>query len=86
MGKGFLKTISQLRMALKKAQKQVRDERTQEDHPTSAKIHSSCRVVFLRYSISALLSGPSLTENEHLEELFSLVSVFFQGVSKPPSK
>ena len=39
---------------LKKVQKQGRDKRTQEDFPTSAKIHTRCRVVFLRSFISAL--------------------------------
>ena len=43
-----------LGMELKKVQKQGRDERTQEDYPTSAKIHSRCRVVFLRSFISTL--------------------------------
>ena len=41
-------------MELVKVQKQGRDERTQEYYPTSAKIHSRCRVVFLRSFISAL--------------------------------
>ena len=36
--KASLKTSFQLRMELKKGQKQSRDERTQEDYPTSAKI------------------------------------------------
>ena len=35
-------------MEPKKVQKQARDERTQEDYPTSAKIHTRCRVVFWR--------------------------------------
>ena len=43
-----------LGMELKKVQKQGRDERTQEDYRTSAKIHSRCRVVFLRSFISTL--------------------------------
>ena len=44
-----------LGMELKKVQKQQgRDERTQEDYPTSAKMHTRCRVVFLRSFISAL--------------------------------
>ena len=43
-----------LEKELKKVQKQGRDERTQEDYPTSAKIHTRCRVVFLRSFISAL--------------------------------
>ena len=41
-------------MEPKKVQKQGRDERTQEDYPTSAKIHTRCRVVSLRSFISAL--------------------------------
>ena len=54
-----------LGMELKKVQKQGRDERTQEDYRTSAKIHSRCRVVFLRSFISTFcfctFSAPSLT-------------------------
>ena len=53
--KSSCKTWFQVGMELKKVQKQDRDERTQEDYPTSAKIHTRCRVVFLRSFISALL-------------------------------
>ena len=35
-GKGFFKTVFQLMMDLKKGQKEDRDERIQEDYPTSA--------------------------------------------------
>ena len=49
-----VKLDSKLGKELKKVQKQGRDERTQEDYPTSAKIHTRCRVVFLRSLISAL--------------------------------
>ena len=41
-------------MELKKVQKQGRDERTQEDYPTSGVYFCRCRVVFLRSFISAL--------------------------------
>ena len=41
-------------MELKKVQKQPRDERTQEDYPTSVVYFCRCRVVFLRSFISAL--------------------------------
>ena len=41
-------------MALKKGQKKGRDERTQVDYLTSVKIHSRCRVVFLRSFTSSL--------------------------------
>ena len=41
-------------MELKKVQKQGRDERTQEDYPTSGVYFYRCRVVFLRSFISAL--------------------------------
>ena len=41
-------------MELKKVQKQGREERTQEDYPTSAVYFCRCRVVFLRSFISAL--------------------------------
>ena len=49
-----VKLDSKLGKELKKVQKQGRDERTQEDYPTSAKIHTRCRGVFLRSFISAL--------------------------------
>ena len=52
---------------VKKVQKQGRDERTQEDCPRSAKIHSRCRVVsyhllafFHLFLASVVFSGPSL--------------------------
>ena len=69
-------------MELKKVQKQGRDERTQEYYPTSAKIHSRCRVVFLRSFISALFLyffqlHPYLISS--FTETFSLVSVLFSG-------
>ena len=75
-------------MELKKVQKQGRDERTQEDYPTSAKIHSRGRVVFLRSFISALFLyffqlHPYLKSS--FTESFPLVSVLFSGVSKPIS-
>ena len=41
-GKSFCRTSFQLRMNLKKGQKQDRNERTQKDYPTSAKLHSKC--------------------------------------------
>ena len=74
-------------MERKKVQKQGRDERTQEDYPTSAKIHSKCRVVFLHSSFLPCFytfSGPFLLETKFYKN-FSLVSVLF-GVSKPTSK
>ena len=46
------KTSFQLMMDLKKVQKQGRDERMQEDYPTSAKTRSKCSVVFLSSFIS----------------------------------
>ena len=49
-----VKLDSMLEKELKKVQKQGRDERTQEDYPTSAKIHTRCREVLLRSFISAL--------------------------------
>ena len=49
-----IKLDFKLGMELKKVEKQGRDERTEEDYPTSAKIHTRCRVVFLRSFISAL--------------------------------
>ena len=62
LGKSFSKTSFQLRMYRKKGQKQGRDERTQEEFRRSAKIHSRCRVVFVR-SLPCFcpFSGPSLT-------------------------
>ena len=50
----FCKTSFQFGLMLTEVQKHNRDERTQEDYPTSAKIHSRCRVVFLSSFISAL--------------------------------
>ena len=41
-------------MEQKKVQKQARDERTQEDYPTSGVYFCRCRVVFLRAFISGL--------------------------------
>ena len=75
-------------MELKKVQKQGRDERTQEDYRTSAKIHTRCRVAFLRSFISALFLHffqlhPYLKSS--FTETFSLLSVLFSGVSKPSS-
>ena len=86
--KSFCKTSFQVGMELKKVQKQGRDERTQEDYPTSAKIHTRCRVVFLRSFISALFLyffrlHPYLKSS--FTETFPLVSVLFLGVSKPIS-
>ena len=54
VGKKFSKTSFQLRMDLKRGQKQGRDERTQEDYPTSAVYFYRCRVVFLHSFISSL--------------------------------
>ena len=65
-------------MELKKAQKQGRDERTQEDYPTSAVYFCRCRVVFLRSFISSLFLcffqlHPYLKSS--FTEVFSLVYV-----------
>ena len=69
-------------MDLKKGQKQGIDERTQEDYPTSAKIHSRCRIVFLHSFISAfvsvLYSGPSLTEMKFAVMFFPGFCSFFR--------
>ena len=80
--KNFCKTWFQVGMELKKVPKQGRDERTQEDYPASAKIHTRCSVVFLRSFISAFFytffsSIP--TWNQVLQKLFSLVPVLFRG-------
>ena len=73
-GKSFCKTWFEVGMELKKVQKQGRDESTQEDYPTTAKIHIRSRVTFLRSFISALFlyffnSIP--TWNQVLQKLFS---------------
>ena len=71
------KTWFQLGMELKKLQKQGRDERTQEDYPTSAVYfcRCTCRVVFLCSFISALFlyffSAPSLVEIKFYKNFFS---------------
>ena len=85
--KKFLWNFISSRDGAEKSTEQGRDERTQEDNPTSAKIHSRCRVVFLRSFISALFlyffsSIP--TWNQVSQKLFSLVSVFFQGFLNQP--
>ena len=54
LGQSFCKTSFQLGIGLKKGQKRGRDEKTQEDYPTSAVYFRRCRVVFLRSFISAL--------------------------------
>ena len=46
-GKSFHKTSFQLGMGLKKVQKQGKDERMQDDYPTSAVYFCRCRVVLL---------------------------------------
>ena len=86
--KSFCETSFQAGMDLKEVQKEGKDERTQEDYPTSAKIHSRCRVVFLRSFIFALFlsffrSIPTL--NEVLQKLFANFCSFC-GVYKPTSK
>ena len=72
--KSFCKTWFQVGMELKKVQKQGRDERTQEEYRTSAKISTRCRVVFLRSFISALFlylfSAPSLLEIKFYRNFF----------------
>ena len=64
--KSFSETSFELRIELKKGQKQGRDETMQEDYRTSAKIHIRCQVVFLRSFISTLFlsffSAPPSTE------------------------
>ena len=52
--KSFCKTWFEVGMEPEKVQKQGRDERTQEDYPTSGVYFCRCRVVFLRSFISAL--------------------------------
>ena len=73
-GKSLCRTSFQLRMRLKKVQKQGRDERTQEDYPTSAMYFLLMTwVVFLRSLISALFlyfSGQYLTETKFYSNCF----------------
>ena len=86
--KRFLKPSFQLRMDLKKWQKQGRDDRTHEDYATSAKIHSRCSVVFLHSFISALFLSffrPILNWNEVYKFFFPRFCSF-RGFSKPLSK
>ena len=88
--KSYPKTSFQLRMKLKKEQKQGKNERTQKDCPTSAKTYSRCRVDFLRsfifaLHVSVLFSAPSLTEMNFLENFFPSFR-FLGGFFKPPSK
>ena len=75
-------------MGLKKVQKQGKDERTQEDYQTSAKVHSRCTLVFFIIPlcfVSVLSSGSSLTEMKFSKKI-SLVSVFFGGFLNHLSK
>ena len=77
--KSFCKTSFQLRMDLKKGPKQGRDERMQEDYPTSAVCFCRRRVVLLHSLISALFLSffkCILNWNEVLQKLFSLVRVW----------
>ena len=67
--KSFCKTWSEVGMEPKKVQRQGRDERTQEDYPTSAKIHTRCRVVFLR----SFKQG----RDERMQEHYSTSAVYF---------
>ena len=76
-------------MDLKRGQKQGRDERTQENYLTYAKIHSRWRVVFWRSFICLAFCPffrPILNRNEVLQKVSSLVFVLFRGFFKPPSK
>ena len=69
----FCTTLFQLGMDLKKGEKQGRDERMQEDYPTSAEIHSRCRVVlhsFISSLFLSVFSGPSLTEMKFSRTFF----------------
>ena len=69
-------------MDIKKGKKQSRDERKQDDCPTSAKIHSRCRVVLLGFFISALFLSffKSIPfEMKLYRNYFSQVSVLFRG-------
>ena len=61
-------------MGLKKVQKQGRDERTQEDYPTSAvqflQMSGSLLAFFHLCLVSALFSGPSLNEMKFHKTFF----------------
>ena len=52
--KCFFKTAFQLMMELNKDRDKGKDEKTQEDYQTSAKIQSRCQVVFKHCFISNL--------------------------------
>ena len=69
-----------------KVQKQGRNERMQEDYPTSAKIQSRCRVVFSRFFISALFmyipfSSPSLLEIKFCRKFFPITHLRMSTIS-----
>ena len=70
-------------MELKKVQKQGRDERTQEDYPTPAKIRSRCRgvffVLFHLCLVSVPFSAPSLLKIKFYRNFFPSFCSFFVG-------
>ena len=67
-------------MELKKVLKQGRDERTQEDYPTSAVIflqmYGSLLAFFHLCLVSVLFSAPSLLEIKFYKNFFPLVLIY----------
>ena len=81
-GKSFCKTSFLLGMGLRKGQKQGRDERTEDDYLTAAKIHSRCRVFFAFFHLPflyILYSGPSVNEMKFYRNFFAQFLSFFRG-------
>ena len=69
----FLLNLISSRDGPENVQKQGKDERTQEDYPTSGVYFCRCRVVSLRSFISALFlyfSAPSLLEIKFYRNFF----------------
>ena len=75
------KTSFQLGMGLKKGQKQGRDERTQEDYPTSAvyffQMLGSLLAFFHLCLVSVLSPGSPLTEMKFYRNFFPLHVVMY---------
>ena len=75
-------------MELKKGRKRGREETTQEDYPTFAKIHSRCQVVFLHSFLSALFRpffSSILKGSSIIISIFTSVQRVVFSETPPPS-
>ena len=88
IGKRVFTNFISSRDEVEKVQKLDRDERTPEDYPTFAKIHSSSRVVLLHsfpFLPSTYFSGPSVLEMKLCGHFIPSFCCYWR-VSKPTSK